>query len=100
MSISGCENDSLPLVISLPSGSITKNGCVYCAYCSRTYFARSVCGSRSSTLARSSATVMPRRAGDWPGSERPLCDTAQTKRIACTSSIAARNPTTPRAMRQ
>jgi hypothetical protein len=48
----------------------------------------------------SSATVCPRRAGDWPGSERPDCDTAQTNNTACTTSIAARNATTPSATRQ
>ena len=43
---------------------------------------------------------MPRRPGDCPGSDRPDCDTAQTNRIACTTSIAARKPTTPSAIRQ
>ncbi len=36
MSSSGSATVSLPLVISVPSASITKNGWVYCAYCSRT----------------------------------------------------------------
>ena len=76
------------------------NGCAYCAYCSLMYAARSAFGSRSSRFARSSATVMPNRAGDWPGRLRPDCETTQINNTACTASIAARKATTPSAIRQ
>ena len=91
-------DEVLPLVIRRPSFIITKNGWFTSANCSRTYFVRSVFGSRSSASRQIERDGHPETARRLTRQRASgLRETVQTNNIACTTSIAARNATTPNA---
>ena len=79
---------------------MTKNGCSYCAYCSRTYCVEIGLRIALEQIREIEGDAHPQPPGDCPGSVRPNCAIAQTNSIACTTSIAARNATKPNATRQ